>query len=59
MSGVPQIVAKLLYGSGLRISEATRLRVHDIDFNMKTLTVRHDLYSCPSAGWARGAQSFG
>jgi integron integrase len=40
MSGTPQLVAKLLYGSGLRISEAIRLRVQDIDNKLKTLTVR-------------------
>jgi integron integrase len=40
MNGTPQLIAKLLYGSGLRISEATRLRVQDIDFKIKTLTVR-------------------
>jgi integron integrase len=34
------LVAKLLYGSGLRIMEAVRLRVKDIDFPMKQLTVR-------------------
>ena len=40
MSGTPQLVAKLLYGSGLRISEAIRLRVQDIDTKIKTITVR-------------------
>jgi integron integrase len=40
MEGTPQLVAKLLYGSGLRIMEAVRLRVKDIDFAMKQLTVR-------------------
>ena len=35
MAGVPQIVVKLLYGSGLRLLEALRLRVQDIDFGMK------------------------
>lgn len=40
MSGVPQLVAKMLYGSGLRIMEALRLRVHDIDFAMKSVVVR-------------------
>ncbi len=40
MEGPPQLVAKLLYGSGLRIMEAVRLRVKDIDFAMKQLTVR-------------------
>jgi integron integrase len=40
MDGTPQLVAKLLYGSGLRIMEAVQLRVKDIDFSMKHLTVR-------------------
>lgn len=40
MSGVPQIVTKLLYGCGLRITEAIRLRVHDVDFTMRNVTVR-------------------
>jgi integron integrase len=40
MEGTPQLAAKLLYGSGLRIMEAVRLRVKDIDFAMKQLTVR-------------------
>lgn len=40
MDGVPQLVAKLLYGSGLRIMEAVRLRVQDIDFEFKQITVR-------------------
>jgi site-specific recombinase XerD len=40
MDGLPQLVAKLLYGSGLRIMEAVRIRVKDIDVQMKQLTVR-------------------
>ena len=40
MTGIHQLVVKLLYGSGLRIIECLRLRVHDIDFGMKALTVR-------------------
>ena len=40
MAGTAQLVAKLLYGSGLRIMEAVRLRVKDIDYPMKQLTVR-------------------
>lgn len=40
MEGVPQLVVKLLYGSGLRIMEAVRLRVQDIDYNFKQITVR-------------------
>jgi integron integrase len=40
MDGTAQVVAKLLYGSGLRIMEAVRLRGKDIDDQMKQLTVR-------------------
>jgi len=40
LDGTAQLVAKLLYGSGLRIMEAVRLRVKDIDVQMKQLTVR-------------------
>lgn len=34
------LMARLMYGSGLRISECARLRVNDIDFEMGTLVVR-------------------
>ncbi len=40
MEGLPKIVASLLYGSGLRLSEALRLRVKDIDFDLKNVIVR-------------------
>jgi integron integrase len=40
MHGVPRIVAQLLYGSGLRLMEAMTLRVKDIDFHRRQLTVR-------------------
>lgn len=40
MDGTAQRVAKLLYGSGLHIMEAVRLRVKDIEYQMKQLTVR-------------------
>jgi len=39
MEGAPQLVVKLLYGSGLRIMEAVRLRVQDMDYNFKQITV--------------------
>ena len=38
--GSAGLICKLLYGSGLRISEAVRLRVQDIDFGYKQITVR-------------------
>ena len=40
IEGTAQIAVKLIYGSGLRISETIRLRVQDIDYKMKTITVR-------------------
>lgn len=40
MSGVPQLVASLLYGTGLRLLEALRLRVKDLEFARRELLVR-------------------
>jgi integron integrase len=40
MSGVTQLMAKLLYGSGLRIMECLRLRLKDIDFDNHQLIIR-------------------
>jgi len=40
MTGVYQIIAQILYGSGLRIMEAMRLRVKDIDFANRQIIVR-------------------
>ena len=40
LDGTAQLIAKLLYGSGVRLMEAVRLRVKDIDVHMKPLTVR-------------------
>jgi integron integrase len=40
MTGVHQLMAKLLYGSGLRLIECLRLRVQDLDFGMPEVTVR-------------------
>ena len=40
MGGVYWLVASLLYGSGLRLMEAVRLRVKDIDFARREITVR-------------------
>ena len=40
LNGTPQLVSKLLYGGGLRLMEALRLRVPDLDFETKQITVR-------------------
>jgi integron integrase len=40
IDGPHQLVVKLLYGSGLRLSEALRLRIKDLDFAQKQITVR-------------------
>lgn len=35
-----QLIASLMYGSGLRVTEACRLRIKDLDFNHQVITVR-------------------
>jgi integron integrase len=40
LEGVPALVVGLLYGSGLRLMEALRLRVKDLDFERRELVVR-------------------
>jgi integron integrase len=40
LNGTHALICKLLYGSGLRISECLRLRVQDIDFDYEQLWVR-------------------
>ena len=40
LSGVHRLMAALAYGSGLRLEECLSLRVKDLDFERKTLTVR-------------------
>jgi integron integrase len=39
-TGVSQVIAKLLYGSGLRLIEGLRLRVQDLDFSLHEVSVR-------------------
>jgi len=40
LSGRHKLMAKLLYGSGLRLMECLRLRVKDVDFGMNQIVVR-------------------
>jgi integron integrase len=40
MTGVPRLMALLLYGAGLRLMECCRLRVKDIDFSRNEVVVR-------------------
>lgn len=40
LEGQYQLMAKLLYGSGLRVSEVLRLRVKDLDFEQSQILVR-------------------
>jgi integron integrase len=40
LTGTPRLVGLLLYGAGLRLMEALRLRVKDISFGTQEITVR-------------------
>jgi len=40
MDGTSKLIAQLLYGSGLRLLEACRLRVKDVDFATQQLAIR-------------------
>ncbi len=40
LSSIHQLLAKLLYGSGMRLLECLRLRVKDLDFERRAIIVR-------------------
>jgi integron integrase len=40
LTGNRRLMIELIYGGGLRLSELTRLRIKDIDFDAATITVR-------------------
>ena len=41
LSGTKKLIAKLLYGTGMRLNEALSLRVLDVDFEQNEIIVRH------------------
>jgi integron integrase len=40
LQGVYHMIGYMLYGSGMRLMECMRLRVKDVDFELKTITLR-------------------
>jgi len=40
MHGTARLMAELIYGTGLRVNECMMLRVKDVDFDLRTITVR-------------------
>ncbi|MBR4631654.1 MAG: integron integrase [Treponema sp.] len=41
LTGTKRLIAKLLYGTGLRLNEALSLRILDLDFDRNEIIVRH------------------
>jgi integron integrase len=41
LSGTPALLARLLYGTGMRLMEGIRLRVGDLDFDSRHIVVRN------------------
>lgn len=41
MHGVHALMAKLMYGTGMRLMECMTLRVKDVDFERREITIRH------------------
>ncbi len=41
MSGTHRLIAAVLYGSGMRLLEGLRLRIKDVDFSYRQITIRN------------------
>lgn len=41
MTGTTRLMAELIYGAGLRVHECVTLRVKDVDFGSRTLSIRN------------------
>ena len=41
LTGTKKLIAKFLYGTGLRLNEALSLRILDLDFDRNEIIVRH------------------
>ena len=41
MNGTKKLIAKLLYGTGMRLNEALSLRILDLDFDRNEIIIRH------------------
>lgn len=46
LNGQYRIMGQLMYGAGLRLMECLRLRVKDVDFSNKTITLRDTKSNC-------------
>ena len=57
MYGTHQLMAKLMYGCGLRVIECVRLRVKDVDFAMNQIVVRDGKGKKTVSLFCRKAQS--
>jgi site-specific recombinase XerD len=55
LRGSARLLASLLYGSGLRLSEALELRVKDLDMDRRTITVRSGKGGMQRAGTVKPA----
>ena len=50
LAGTSGLIGGLLYGAGLRLMEALRLRVKDVDFDYGQITVRPGVTTLYNSG---------